>query len=186
MYVGILEITISSDTAAPIRMDYRSLPRSRGFHDPQFRRAIIGPTGSVTKKAADRCPAGMLSIRRTEDRPIWTWITGTSAVRHGKSHRSLHESNVYREAASPAGQNATTFSLIWHETLSYPIRSGKGSGYSQEDIGARRVPGISSESFTESDKLKYSGTYWTPTNAWKGWEKGADGVGQGSINDQAE
>jgi len=38
-----------------------------------------------------------------------------------KSHRPLHDCSVLREAFPPAGQNATTFSLIWHGTLSCRI-----------------------------------------------------------------
>lgn len=90
-----------------------------------------GRIGNIAEQVdRDTSPAGNVAlICDKESSNIWTWITGNREPRCGislKSHRPLHDCSVLREAVSPIGQNATTFSLIWHETSSLRISRNPG------------------------------------------------------------
>lgn len=72
----------------------------------------------------DTSPRGMSHWSATGNRPIYELElqgAGSRCRISLKSHRPLHDCSVLREAVSPVGQNATTFSLIWHGTSSCRI-----------------------------------------------------------------
>lgn len=89
----------------------------------QFFHAIVSRT-SRNKLARIHPPRGTSHWSATGNRPIYELeLRGArSSCRISlKSHRPLHDCGVLREAVPPAGQNATTFSLIWHGTSSCRI-----------------------------------------------------------------
>lgn len=89
----------------------------------QFFRAIVS-RASQNKLARIHPPRGTSHWSATGNRPIYELeLRGArSSCRISlKSHRPLHDCSVLREAVPPAGQNATTFSLIWHGTSSCRI-----------------------------------------------------------------
>lgn len=89
----------------------------------QFFRVIVSRT-SRNKLARIHPPRETSHWSATRNRPIYELELQEAGNRYGislKSHRSLHDCSVLHEAVPPTGQNATTFSLIWHKTSSRRI-----------------------------------------------------------------
>lgn len=105
-----------------IKNDIKLSSNQGNFCNPIFSHDRI--QGIAEQVGKDTSPQGTSHWSATGNRPIYELKlrrAGSCCRISLKSHRPLHDCSVLREAVPLAGQNATTFSLIWHGTSSCRI-----------------------------------------------------------------